>query len=121
MAIDRLKEYEIPSLTTYAGTVAASGTAQLIYATDPGGGTPFVGTANYLQLAGVSIANISSTRTLATIQTTGSVLIWSESLAGDAGFAYGFPVELARGEGLNLVLGGANAHHYSIAYRVRSG
>lgn len=121
MAIDRLRDYEIPTVTTYAGTVAASGTAQLIYATDPGGGTPFVGTANYLQVLSASVQNISSTRTVAKLQTTGSVLVWSESLAAATGYVYGFPIELARGEGLNLVLDGANAHHYTIAYRVRNG
>lgn len=119
MAIRRLGDYAIPQISTWAGTVAASGTAQLIHVTDPGGGTPFVGTANYLQVLSISVQNISSTRTVANLQTSGSALIWGESLKGETGYVYGFPIELAQGEGLNLTLDGANAHHYSVAYRVR--
>lgn len=121
MAIRRLREFEIASIVTYAGTVATSGTAQLIHATDPGGGTPFVGTANYLQVLSVSVQNISGTRTVANLQTSGSVLIWGESLAGATGYIYGFPIELARGEGLNLAIDGSNNHHYTVQYRVRQG
>lgn len=121
MAFNRLNDFEIPTFATLAGTAATSGTAQLIYATDPGGGAPFVGTANYLQLLSVSVQNISATRTVANLRTSGSVLVWGESLAGATGYVYGYPIELAQGEGLNLTLDGSNAHHYAIAYRVRNG